>query len=289
MAGVARSARIIEVGPSFNPIAPRSDGWRTTIVDHDDRAGLIKKYATADVDPSRIEDVDIIWQGGRLEDQFPKSDHGAYDALIASHVVEHLPDPLGFLESCASLLDPEHGVLLLALPDKRWCFDVFRSPSLTGDWLEARAAERTRHTRRAVFNDVAYATHLSGRIGWGREPTQALQMFHPFHRAVHLWSEHDERPSAPYRDAHGWQFTPSSFELIILESAAGGWSDWRIDWVDPQPMVEFTARLRRGRAAFASEADLDAARLELLRRIWLELREQTDWLVAPGGPAGSSP
>jgi hypothetical protein len=36
-------SRILEVGPSFNPVAPRRDGWLTTIVDHTDRSGLLAK------------------------------------------------------------------------------------------------------------------------------------------------------------------------------------------------------------------------------------------------------
>ena len=34
LAPIARSVRIIEIGPSFNPLAPRSAGWNTRVVDH---------------------------------------------------------------------------------------------------------------------------------------------------------------------------------------------------------------------------------------------------------------
>jgi hypothetical protein len=41
----------------------------------------------------------------------------------------------------------------------------------------------------------------------------------------------------------------------------------------------------RGREHFATPADRENRRLELLKQILLELREQTDWLVDPPNPA----
>ena len=32
-------SKILEVGPSFSPVAPKRDGWLTTIVDHTERPG----------------------------------------------------------------------------------------------------------------------------------------------------------------------------------------------------------------------------------------------------------
>src|SRR5690242_16957756 len=35
LGGIQRDASIIEVGPSYAPLAPKGEGWRTTVVDHD--------------------------------------------------------------------------------------------------------------------------------------------------------------------------------------------------------------------------------------------------------------
>src|SRR4051812_1854717 len=45
--GVERNAPLIEIGPSFNPVAPKSAGWQVTIVDHASQADLVAKYAGA--------------------------------------------------------------------------------------------------------------------------------------------------------------------------------------------------------------------------------------------------
>ena len=105
LAPIDRSARIIEIGPSYSPIAPRGDGWNTTTVDHATRADLVEKYTGhPGVDVSRIEEVDFVWTGGPLSDAVPSHLHGTFDAFIASHVIEHTPDLLGFLDAAATLV-----------------------------------------------------------------------------------------------------------------------------------------------------------------------------------------
>jgi hypothetical protein len=40
-AGVTKTDKIIEVGPSYNPLAPKGNGWHSCVVDHADRAGEV--------------------------------------------------------------------------------------------------------------------------------------------------------------------------------------------------------------------------------------------------------
>jgi hypothetical protein len=44
LASVPKTSRILEIGPSFNPIAPKSQGWNSASLDHMSREGLVKKY-----------------------------------------------------------------------------------------------------------------------------------------------------------------------------------------------------------------------------------------------------
>src|SRR6478735_6926377 len=88
--GVARDAALMEIGPSFNPVAPKAEGWQVTIVDHASQAELVAKYAGGAVETDRIEPVDVVWAGGPLHEAVPVERHGSYAALIACHVVEHL-------------------------------------------------------------------------------------------------------------------------------------------------------------------------------------------------------
>jgi len=279
LAGLSIEDRLIEIGPSFNPVAAKMAGWKTVVVDHGSRADLVAKYRTApEVDTTHIEDVDVVWRGGPLERGFPPGDAGTFSALIASHVLEHVPDPIAFFKSAATLLHPSRGSIRLALPDKRLCFDVFRPAATTGRVLAAHRGDGSRHTYADLFDHVAYLARLAGRGAWAREPLKGLSLDHTLEQARGN-ADLGAAAGSGYVDCHAWQFTPASFELLIVELGALGEIDWRIDWLEPQPAMEFLVSLSRPRKVFATLEDLQACRLVLLRQTLLELRELTDQML----------
>jgi SAM-dependent methyltransferase len=282
LAGATPGARILEIGPSHAPVAPRSAGWDTTVVDHADRAGLVAKYGKdPNVDTSRIEEVDIVWSDGPLDAAIPAERHGTYDVLVASHVIEHFPDPVGVLRAAGRLLRPDGGTVSLAVPDKRYCFDFFRPPTTTGKLLGAHRDSRARHTAADIFDNHAYLSELDGVTGWGFEPSGGARPRKPLRVAWERFQAAREEPGAPYEDCHAWVFTPASFELAILELAELGVIDWRVERTLPQPGVEFIVHLKRGRRLFASEAAFEAHRLELLGDAMRDLHAQTLAFLGP--------
>ena len=284
LAGLSREAKIIEVGASFRPLVPKREGWNTCVVDHDTREGLIAKYAQAVIDVAEIEDVDVIWQAGPLHEAFSEDALGSFDAIVASHVLEHMPDLVAFLDSCRQLVH-DTGMLIFALPDKRWCFDFFRPASLAGDALLAHHEKRTRHSAAVLFNEISYAMTLAGRPGWAAgEPAADLVFAHEPGKARAVF-DMVASGEPTYRDAHAWQFTPASFELLILDLAQAGACDWQVDWVRPAAAVEFLGRLRPGVATFASADALQAHRKNLLLRMATETLDQLQTVVAAAGPA----
>jgi SAM-dependent methyltransferase len=283
LAPVSRNGRIIEIGPSFNPIAPKADGWDVRSVDHLSREGLVAKYTGhPGVDVGRIEPVDFVWGGGPLSDAVPTALHGTFDAFVASHVIEHTPDLIAFLNSAATLLN-HNGIVVLAIPDKRYCFDYFQPLTTTGQVIEAHAEQRSRHSRRLLFDHVAYAVSNGGSGAWGQHPSNGLRFMHPIEQALDLFGTKDDG----YIDAHAWRFSPASFQLLILELARLGRTDWQIERVTEAVGCEFFAWLRRGgmdtAAALPAEA-FAARRMTLLKRTLVEARAQIDWLLA-GEPA----
>jgi hypothetical protein len=281
LAPVARDSRIIEIGPSYNPIAPKSEGWNSFSIDHLTREGLVAKYTGhPGVDISRIEPVDFIWVGGMLSDAVPPEQHGSFDAFVASHVIEHTPDLIGFLDSAAALLKPD-GVMSLAIPDKRYCFDYFQPLTTTGQLLEAHTNRRSRHTAGLAFDHVAYAVADDGIIAWGQRPLLGLRFLHGLEDASHLFRTFENNPT--YTDLHAWRFVPSSFELLLLELARLGETDWRVERITPPEGCEFFAWLRRGGGAHIaalSVEDISTQRMTLLKRTLLETQAQIEWLLA---------
>lgn len=283
LAPIDRTMNIIEIGPSFSPVAPKADGWKVHSIDHLPREALVEKYTgEAGVDTSRIEEVDFIWTGGPLSSAVPESLHGSFDALIASHVIEHSPDLIGFLESMATLLHPK-GVVALAVPDKRYCFDYFKPLTMAGDVLMAHAERRTRHSRINAFNEVAYSAAMAGSMVWTQEPVRDLSLVHPLEKARDVYLSLAEQTDAPYHDMHAWRFIPASFELLLLELAWLGETDWQVEQITPPSGCEFLAWLRRGghhAAQSLSAGDLATRRLDLLKRILLETNEQIQDVLA---------
>jgi glycosyltransferase involved in cell wall biosynthesis/SAM-dependent methyltransferase len=287
---ITSAGKILEVGPCYSPVAPKSGGWNTKTLDHTTREGLVAKYlGQPGVDVSRIEEVDFIWNGGKLCDAVPPDEWGSFDGFIASHVIEHIPDLIAFLNSIEVLLK-ENGVAALAIPDKRYCFDYFRPLSTTGQVLAAtRWEEQSKHSPARAFDYAAYTTVNGEAIVWGQHQTKDLrlvnspEMAHQFAKNV--------VDSRDYVDMHAWCFVPASFELLLLELAILGETDLRVEQITPAEGYEFLCWLMRGaKAAVAklSAAQRANARLALLKRAMLETRTQVDWLLAGEPSLGAS-
>ena len=145
----------LEIGPSYNPIAPKRDGWNVEIVDHLNAASLQSKYAAWGVDGSAIEEVDYIVGTDGLYAAIGRESR--FDFILASHAIEHMPDVVQFLKDCERLLKPG-GILSLVVPDKRFCFDVLKPLSTTGQVLQAHIDRRQKHSPGTIFD--AHALHV---------------------------------------------------------------------------------------------------------------------------------
>lgn len=212
------SQNILEIGPSHSPIAPRKAGYRTTIIDACTTEELRRKYRAMDVDTRRIESVDYVWRGQSLTELLKGKE--PFDAIVASHVIEHIPDLLGFFDDCRALLKDE-GRLLLAVPDQRRCFDLLRVPSTPGQILEAHFAGRKSHALAAVYDFHAAFCTANDLPSWFSdtfEPSKLALANTPqaAYRAFRQALEYPDR----YFDVHGWTFTPASFLLIVKELEA---------------------------------------------------------------------
>jgi predicted SAM-dependent methyltransferase len=277
--GVDKNERMLEIGASFNPVFAKRDGWPVKILDNEDRDGLIERYKNNPlVDVSVIEDVDYVCRDGAFLDAVPMSDHGSFDALLASHVVEHAPDMVGFLKAANALIKPE-GCVILAIPDKRLCYDFFRPPSTTGEVLAAHIEGHKFHSRKSLFDAWAYAGMKGGHPAWNHLDKRPLQFPCTLNDALALMHR---AGGADYIDVHAWVFTPSSFALLMLELGFLGFLDLHVERIEPRPDTEFFVWLKRGPPKWSG--DFAETRRALLSRVTFELAEQVnqfDTGVAP--------
>jgi SAM-dependent methyltransferase len=208
------AGRSLEIGPGFSPLLPKAEGFSVETADYTDAGALRMKYrGTPNVDAARIEPVDHVLDSGRsLAEAVGRP--GSFASVVASHVIEHTPDMLGFLQSCETLLAPG-GVLLLAVPDKRHCFDVLQPLTSTGAVLQAHLDGRMRPVPGAIFDDVAYNAVRGGAIGWAPADDGPMAFFAPLEAAKAAYES--ARRQTEYRDVHVWRFVPSSFRLIMRD------------------------------------------------------------------------
>jgi hypothetical protein len=210
---IEKSMHGLEIGASYQPMTAKCEGWDVEIADHTDSESLRKKYSAWNVDVSKIEDVDYILDSKGLFAAINQEEK--FDFIVASHVIEHIPNPIAFLIDCARLLK-EDGVLSLVVPDKRYCFDALKPCSTTGDLLQAHLEGRTRHAPGTIFD--AYALHCKNgdSIVWNvNHGMSALSFVHSLGESHALMKRYID--SEEYTDVHAWQFTPASFRLIISD------------------------------------------------------------------------
>ncbi|MDE7312837.1 MAG: class I SAM-dependent methyltransferase [Eubacterium sp.] len=206
------SGKGLEIGPSINPICPKKYGYDIEILDHTDQEGLRQKYKEHSNVASlieRIEEVDYVWKGEDYRELIGKENY--YDYIIASHVIEHTTDLIGFLEQCSALLK-EGGVLSLVVPDKRYDFDFFRENSNLAHVIGQHMLMNGHHSRGGVAEYFLRVVQLNQKIAWNQKILESNQDF----RFVHSKEDLQKVLNAEgYVDIHEWVFTPGSFRLLM--------------------------------------------------------------------------
>ena len=136
----------LEIGPLTRPLLTKVDG-RTFYADHSSTEDLIKKYKG---DPAVPEgDICEVDYDLRVVPLSKTNNHGNYDYVVASHVIEHVPDIIGWLGEIESILKVG-GSLALVVPDKRYTFDYFRRESQY--WMAEEAVGRQRPDQSTVLD-----------------------------------------------------------------------------------------------------------------------------------------
>ena len=190
---------------------------RVLYVDHADTAALRGKYADdAEVRAEAILEIDWVWDQDGLDGLVRR--HGKVDYVIASHVAEHVPDLIGWLQALARALSAV-GEIRLVLPDKRFCFDHHRAESGLAELLAAHVARQRAPSLASIADYFLHVVEVDTAAVWaGRPPPPPL-----VDAARYRWAERvcrEVRDSGRYQDVHCWVFTPRRFCLLLAKLAA---------------------------------------------------------------------
>jgi len=161
--------------------------------------------------------VDIVLGAQTLAEQLGNRQ---LDYIVASHVIEHVPDVVGWLKELSAVLVAD-GIISLIIPDKRFCFDARRPNSTTGELYEAHLELRQTPTARQIFDFWSLYCGVEAQAIWGgRVKASELPFSGTLQNAAHQVAT--AKASTAYSDIHCWVFTPASFLNNLADLAELG-------------------------------------------------------------------
>lgn len=201
----------MEIGALCRPFIKGSE-HEVIYADHASTEALREKYRNdPDVAVDEIVEVTAVLGGCPLAQAVGKT----VDYVVASHVIEHVPDLIGWLNELTSILN-EGGEIRLIVPDKRFTFDYLRATTRLTDVLYADLVKARSPLAHIVMDYVLNVVKLDGSQAWrSRIEPHKLQRHHTLGDAQRIARQILD--SDAYHDVHCWVFTPRSMALLFLE------------------------------------------------------------------------
>jgi len=130
----------LEFGALHNPL-PVSSQVEVSYADKFAKDKLVKNFKELKSVEDKIVETDVFVDLNSLD--YSSLSNNNYDFFIANHVIEHLINPLSFLDNLNSIMKP-NSYLYLAIPDKEYTFDCSRK---LASWEHLYAEYQQKTTR----------------------------------------------------------------------------------------------------------------------------------------------
>jgi hypothetical protein len=196
----------LELGPLDRPLLSNKRA-NVHYVDRDTWEGLVAEFSAhgheSTCNSQAIARTDVVWRDGA---SLAECVRRTYDFCLASHVIEHAPNMIDWLNQLTAVLR-EGGLINLAVPDKTRTFDHRRKPTTPAQLIEWNLSAVKIPTPGQVFENMAYG------CDFGSYPPLVLEQ-----------GMHAARIAAAggYVGAHCNVFTESSFlEAFAVLCEAG--------------------------------------------------------------------
>jgi len=203
--------KILEIGPLDRPqFDAQSQNYYS--LDVFTKEQLINNYAA---DPHVIKE-NIVEPSYVISNNDYSLIKEKFDCIFSSHNIEHMPCLVSFLNNLSSVL-ADKGLIYLAVPDKRYCFDHFKNESNIYDVLQAYYERNYRPRLMDVLKFLTQGTHNNPIDHWnGRhgEINSESVLIQDYEKLLNQYKK------GAYVDAHVSFFTPENFEKIIATLSA---------------------------------------------------------------------
>ena len=236
------NGRGLEIGPLASPVVARDLG-DVYYVDHLSTDDLIAKYRNdPNVDERRIVSTDFVWGSNTLAEAVGSA--APFDYVVASHVLEHVPDLVGWLKEVATILRPG-GRLSLAMPDRRYTFDVRRRDSDISEIAEAYLLHLRRPAVRATFDHFYRFVPVDPDAIWAGLPGHNNP---PPDAETALAFATKAATTDAYLDTHCWVFSDATFVELMATLMQMGLVDLPFVAFRPTQPGDFEFFVTLGRA-----------------------------------------
>jgi SAM-dependent methyltransferase len=230
-------ARLLEIGAMDSPTFPELDGRYLDWFSQEELRAAIANNPNRI--PKRVVSPDYVVKTKHFAAEVSDS----FDIVIANHVVEHIADPVSWLQEIAKLV-PAGGGLFLAVPDRRYTFDYLRPVSTAVDLLRAHEEDLERPSRWQVLESIFYHRPVRAPDFWDGGYQEKLRKSRfSLDEAVARSARADDE----YLDVHCHVFSFETFSALIDDLSVGGFIDWTLaDLRDvPDGSNEFHAYMQR--------------------------------------------
>ncbi|MEP7370253.1 MAG: methyltransferase domain-containing protein [Dermatophilaceae bacterium] len=241
----------LELGPGESPFPLTLGGATARYVDRwstEDNARLFREVeATRFSEPNFLVDLN--------KDRLSAFDDESQDFVIASHILEHLVEPLGQLADIHRVLRPG-GTLLIFLPDRRHTFDRARQPTPLQHLVDEYDQGVTELDEAHLDEFIQNVPEDWGDAAPPRDRAEQLDRHRQRSIHVHCWSEDEFAEVLAHQIRHmglGWEL----IDRLGVDDVADG--------------IEFGIALRRPTVPLPAE--VAATRFE---QVWAGLTARTD-------------
>ena len=237
-----------EIGPLDRPLVPKVRG-EVYYVDYSDTATLKARWASEKNINVDVLHVDAVWGNNTLREAlatagaFKRTAEGI-DYVVASHVIEHVPDLVSWLREVKGALSAG-GTLRLAVPDRRYTFDYLRRTSTLAEVLDAYVRKRRKPSGSRVLDFALNMVHVDCGKAW-RGDLVETELVRGYSDESALGLAEAAESTDAYHDVHCWVFTPHSFAGLMAQLARCKLLELSCEWLVPtaRDTFEFFVSMR---------------------------------------------
>lgn len=207
--------KVLELGPLHRPIVSKKEIADVKYIDYQSTEAL--RESNKDNPQVKIEDIvdlDYIWTPGKsLKDVIGDM---YFDKIVASQVVEHVPNTIGWLRELFNVVRGG-GTIVLGVPDKRYTFDAYRTETSVADLLDYYFNNESIPTTKQIYDCLSLAVKLddiSTEVDCS-VPIEQRELLYTKAEALNFASFayfHQK-----YLDMHCTVWTPASFKNCMME------------------------------------------------------------------------